>query len=279
MRLSDGFARYKQDVIIFRNQSAKTEETHDYVAKALIKFLGDKLITELSFEDVRKWKIHLSKDRSPSTVRGYIIRVRVVLAYLRLIGIDCLNPELVGVPKRTDKVPEFISKEEVVKLIAGTNIIRNKAIISLLYGSGIRVSECCNLNIGDIRDNSFTVVGKGGKARLCFIDERTQLLLDLYLDSRSDNNPALFTGKYDSHRITPGNIQEIFRFTRKSAGFTSQIHPHTLRHSFATNLMINGMHIYGIQKLLGHASIQTTQMYLHVVDPHLQADYAKYHTV
>lgn len=279
MRLSEGFDRYKQDVIIFRNQSAKTEETHDYVAKALTIFLGDKLITKLSFEDVRKWKMHLDKDRSPSTVRGYIIRVRVVLAYLRLIGIDCLNPELVGIPKRTDKVPEFISKEEVVKLIAGTKIIRNKAIISLLYGSGIRVSECCNLNIGDIHDRSFTVVGKGGKARLCFIDERTQLLLDLYLESRTDNNMALFTGKYASHRITPGNIQEIFRYARKSAGFTSQIHPHTLRHSFATNLLKNNANMRYVQEMLGHSSLQTTQMYTHVVNEDLRQVYNTFHSI
>lgn len=275
MLISEAFALYKQDVIIFRNQSRKTEENHDIVARAIVKHCGDIEIESLTFESVRRWKLELDKGRSAETVRNYIIKLRVVLAYLRKCGYKVLDPDLVAVPKRTDKVPAFISKEEVAQLLKCTNKIKNKCIVSFLYASGIRISELCSLNRSSIKDNSFTVVGKGGKARLCFIDERTQVLLDLYLDSRTDNNQALFLSE-SGKRITPGAIQETFKTIRKRSGI--DCHPHTLRHSFATDLLRNNANMRYVQTLLGHSSLQTTQMYLHVTDHDLQEVYKGHHT-
>jgi site-specific recombinase XerD len=275
MTLKDAFAAYKRDVIFFKNQSKKTEENHDITVKNLIGYLGNLLVCELTFEHIRNWKQHLEVNRSPETVRNYIIKLRVVLAYLKDSGIDCVDPDRVPVPQRKDKVPGFISAEEVALLIDSTCKDRNKAIISLLYASGIRVSELCRLDRCTIRDDSFTVVGKGGKARLCFIDERTTIYTRHYLESRTDNNPALFVDK-SAHRITCGGVQEIFRYARKNTGIEAT--PHTLRHSFATNLLKNNANMRYVQSLLGHASLQTTQMYTHVVDEDLRKVYRDYHT-
>jgi site-specific recombinase XerD len=204
--------------------------------------------------------------------------LRVVLRYLRSRGYNVLDPETIPIPQRNHKVPNFITSEEVTRLIAATSNLRNKAIVSLLYSSGIRVSELCALDRTDIHDdNTFTVVGKGGKARLCFIDKRTANLLSKYLTQRTDNNPSLFVGKYDTHRITSGNVQEIFRYLRKNSGI--QCTPHTMRHSFATNLLRNNANMRYVQVMLGHESLQTTQMYSHVTDPDLQRIYAQYHTI
>lgn len=276
MKISEAFELYRQDVIVYRNQSHKTEENHLIVQKNLITYLGDVEIESLSFPIIRGWKMYLDKGRSAETVRNYIIKLRVVLAYLRKLGHKVIDPDLVAVPKRTDKVPEFITKEQVALLIECTTKLRNKAIISLLYASGIRVSELCSLNIGSIKENRFTVVGKGGKARLCFIDERTASLLKKYKRTRKDNHPALFI----SHkgRICAGNVQEIFKYARKKADLPN-VHPHTMRHSFATNLLQGGMHIYPLSRLMGHASIATTQTYLHVTDINLQKDYVTHHSV
>jgi site-specific recombinase XerD len=261
---------------VFRNQSKKTEENHYVCLRALLEFFGDRHIESLSFEDVRNWKIHLDEGRAPKTVRCYIIKLRVVLAYLKKKGVDVVDVDLIPLPKAAQRPPQFLSKEEVAVLIKSTSKIKNKAIISLLYASGIRISELCALNREQIKIDSFTVVGKGGKARLCFLDERTRLLLDLYLETRDDNNPALFltdAGK----RIIPWTVQETFKTIRKRSGI--EAHPHTLRHSFATDLMNNGMHIYQLQRLLGHSSIDTTAMYLHVSDPQLAESYKVHHKV
>lgn len=279
--LSVAFEAYKRDVIVFRNQYRKTEEHHTVTLKSLITFLGKDIeVSLLTFAHVRDWKIHMEKaHRTQATIRGYLVRLRVVLAYLKANGYNSLDSELITLPKRVQSVPEVITPAEVQLLIDSTDKIRNKAIISLLYSTGLRVSELCSLDRSDVRENHFTVLGKGGKSRICFIDERTRELIDAYLAKRVDNNPALFIDALNGSRIKPGGVQEIFRRVRAKAGFSYPIHPHTMRHSYATNLMSNGMHIYTLSRLLGHASIQTTAIYLHISDPKLEEEYIRYHSI
>ena len=273
MTISEAFEAYRVDVIVFKNQSPKTEENHIIAMNALIRFLGNGDISSLCFEDVRKWKTHLTKTRSQDTVRNYIIKLRVVLAYLRRRGYDVLEPDTIPVPRRFTKAPKSISSQEVQTLIDATPNVRSKAIISLLYASGIRVSELCSLNRNQIGNGKFTMTGKGGKSRLCFYDARTARLLRSYLVTRIDNHPALF---YTPHgRISPGTVQELFKRLRCKTGIEG-VHPHTLRHTFATELMQNGMHIYHVSRLMGHSSIQTTEIYLSTSDPHLENEYKKY---
>ena len=276
MLLSEAFEQYRLDVIVYGNQSVKTEENHRIVQKNLLAYFGEIDICILTFPMIRNWKLALDKGRSSDTVRNYIIKLRVVLAYLKKQGIDCIDPELVAVPKRHDKVPVFITKEQVALLIDSTCKTRNKAIISLLYSSGVRVSELCRLDVGDIKDGRFTILGKGGKARLCFVDERTQGYLKQYLRSREDNDSALFMSGWG--RITVGNVQEIFKYARKRADLPD-VHPHTMRHSFATNLLQGNMNVRHVQALLGHKSLDTTMMYMHVTDPDLEKAYSAHHTV
>jgi site-specific recombinase XerD len=277
MRLSDGFDRYKRDVIIYGNQSPKTEEAHEVALKSLLVSTGDIPLHELNFELVRQWKESLQKrGLSPVTIRCYVIKLRVVLAYLIKLKIDCLDPELIAVPKRVTKVPAFLSKEQVAQLIRCTNKIKNKAIVSFLFASGLRISELCSLDRDSIHERAFTVVGKGGKARLCFIDERTETLLNLYLDTRNDNKTALFLTEAGA-RITPGVVQETFKTIRRRSGI--ECHPHSLRHSFATNLLQSNTNLYYVSRMLGHQQLTTTQQYLHVVDIDLQKIYSKHHTI
>lgn len=274
--LSEASDLYKKDCIIFRNQSRKTEENHDVAMRALIGFVGDMHVEDLTFEMIRDWKIHLDNGRSPVTVRCYIIKLRVVLVHLYNIGLKVINPDSIPVPKRVEKVPEFLTKEQVAHLIDCTDRIKNKAIVSLLYASGIRVSELCALNRGQWHDDdTFTVVGKGGKPRLCFMDERTTKLLNLYYASRTDNNPAAFLTD-GGRRIIPWTVQETFKTIRKRSGINC--HPHTLRHSFATDLLMNNANLFHVSKMLGHAQLNTTATYLHVVDNDLKRIHQLHHT-
>lgn len=276
MTLTEAFDLYRLDYIVFTNQSAKTEENHYVCLRALILFFGDVDIYTLTRENVRDWKLWLDKDRSPVTVRCYVIKLRVVLAYLYKGGHPVLDPDTIPVPKRVQSVPTFLTRDEVAILIKSTKRIKNKAIVSFLYASGLRVSEICSLDRDQLRENSFTVVGKGGKARLCFIDDRTRTLLDLYLDTRADNNAALFLTDMGK-RITPNVIQDTFKSLKKTSGI--EVHPHALRHSFATDLLKNNANMRYVQTLLGHSSLETTQMYLHVVDIDLEKAYREHHTI
>lgn len=156
IKISEAFEMYRLEKIVYSNQSEKTEEMNRCAMKALIEFTGDIPIVDLTFDTIRKWKEHLSVSRSQNTVRGYIIKLRVVLKHLLLRGCTgIVNPELVGVPKRKTVVVDFVTPEEVNRLIDAvfdsydyTNInrYRNRAIISLLYASGIRNDELCRLN-------------------------------------------------------------------------------------------------------------------------------------
>lgn len=289
MRLSEAATLYKDDVIVFRNQSSKTEENHFVAIRSLISFVGDIDVSGLTFGMVRDWKLKSEKTKSSKTVRNYIIKLRVLLEFLKLREIESLDPNLVPVPKATDKVPEFISNEEVARLISTAGIPaagypkirrhKNEAIISLLYASGVRISELCALNRSDLKNGTFTVIGKGNKPRLCFYDDRTALLIDKYLRMRHDSEEALFVADQGNKRATPSNIQEMFRNVTRKAGFTKPIHPHVMRHSFATNLLQGNTNLRYVQEFLGHASIQTTQIYTHVVNEDLREIYQQKHTI
>lgn len=289
LSLSEAFEMYRRDYIIYNNQSSKTEEMHLLTLKSLLLFMGDKDVEAISFEDVRRWKEHMLKTKSQNTVRGYVIKLRVVMAHISKRGYKVLDPDIIGVPKKKSTPVDFVTEADVWRLLdaafepaEGYNTVnryRNRAIISLLYASGLRVSELCNLNTIDLReDGTFTVIGKRDKPRLCFFDSRTKAYIDQYLKLRDDNLLALFISPQTGERISKGTVQEIFKNVRKKAGFNQPIHPHTMRHSYATNLLRNNTNLFYVSKFLGHASVQTTEMYTHYVDEDLKKVYNEKHT-
>jgi integrase/recombinase XerC len=285
MLVSEAFKRYVEDRIIFANKSPKTEEAYLYASKSLVSYTTDIPLEELTFIHIRQWVDSLKKrSLSSGTIRGYVVCLRAVLGYMQILKIPCLNPELILVPERVDPTPLFITPEEVTKLIETVNQTpncskltkaRNKAVIALLYSSLIRVSELCSLNKEDVYGEVFTVLGKGGKRRPCMVDKRARRLLDEYLALRTDSQPALFVDGFQNLRMRPGTIQSLFR--RLSKRFGKPVHPHTLRHSGANDLMRNGCHIYPLSRIMGHSSIATTQTYFQMYDPELLEVHKKYH--
>lgn len=276
--ISQAFELYRLDYIIFKNQSRRAEESNLTCARSLVLFCGDIPIEKLDYTTIRNWKLYLDKERDAATVRNYILSLRVVLRFLASRGYDVVDAESIPIPKRIKKAPAYATKEEVVQLIDNCRNVRSKAIISLLYSSGIRLSELLSLNRGMIRDGRFTVIGKGGKPRLCFTDKRTMLLLEEYLSTRRDNDLALFVSNQGT-RMTPTNIQLMVRNAAKRSGITKHITPHKLRHGFATNFLENNGNMRYLKDLLGHQSLETTAMYAHVVDNDLQRIYEEYHSI
>ena len=280
MKLSEAFDMYEKDFILFTNQSNRTLEMHQFVKKDLIDFFKEDLeIDKLTYDNVRDWKSYMDKFRSQNTVRGYVLKLRVVLMFCKKRGVECLDSDLIPVPKRKQTVPVFLTEDEVTKMISRACNVRSKFIVSLLYASGIRLSELISLNRGQIVDKRFTVIGKGDKPRLCFIDDRTEFYMQEYLTQRTDNNEALIVSFENKARMTATNVQLLVRNAAKRAGITKKVTPHTLRHSYATNFLKNNGNMRYLAQSMGHASMDTTMMYTHVVDADLEAQYRKYHTI
>lgn len=291
IKISEAFERYRLDQIVYKNESDRTEEMHNLALKCFIDFAEDIPVSEVTFDLVRKWKDHLAKNKKPNTVRGYIIKLRVVIKYLQMNGYNVINHELIGIPKRESTVVDFLEIDEVRTLLRVSfaksvgyskfKRYRNRAMIALLFSSGIRNSELCSLNRNQIKKgiNDFTIVGKGDKPRLCFMDDITHQYIDEYLALRTDNEPALFIAEQNKgSRISPSTPQEVMRNCRRKAGMKNTVHPHTLRHSFATDLLRNNANLMYVKELLGHTNVATTMCYTHVVNKDLAEIHASKHT-
>lgn len=282
MLLSEAFEAYRTGFVVYA-QSHKTEEQLIYAKNALVKFTGDIELGDLSIDLVRQWLYHLSqKGLSSSTIKGYGEKLKLVLRYHP----GYLDPKLIMLPKRDVKTPDWLTPKQVATIIElvgrprrGSTVcekLKLQAIIATLYATGLRVDELCRISILDIDDNTISIVGKGKKSRLVFLDDRALYFISLYLKTRTDHNPALFVTR-TGQRVTPARIRSCFRDASRLTGIN--FHPHTLRHSYATNLLDNNCHIYTLSRLMGHSDISTTSIYLHIKDPELQEAHKRYHSV
>lgn len=279
MKISEAFDLYKNNYMFFKSHSRRVLENHEYVKDKILKCLGDIEIEKLSLTDVQMWSSELLIGRAWNTVRNDVVRLRAVLKYLHLIGVNCMDPELIPVPKREEVARDFLTAEEVEAMIDNACNVRAKFVVSLLYSSGIRLSEFLSLDRDSIKDKKFQVVGKGQKARLCFTDDRTIELMKEYLAERDDDNEALVVSKLHKERMTPTNVQMLVKNAAKAAGIKKHVTPHVLRHSFATNFITNNGNIRYLSTMLGHKSVATTMIYTHVVDNDLQKQYQLFHTI
>lgn len=285
MSIGEAFELYRSEVLVLKGQSPRTEEALLVSMKVVSGYFSNKPIAELTVDDVRDWHRSMSS-LSVNTIRGYLFCLRNVLRHIRSSGHQVLNPDLVIIPKRVQTVPDYLKPKEIdlilksIKVRRGcrqSTVLRDKAIISMLYGSGMRASELCSLNKKNWEDRKATIIGKGGKPRPIYWDARTHKLLKAYLKCRTDSSPAMFVSA-SGERLKRHALVVLFLRLQKLCKIP-YLHAHTLRHSYATNLMSNGMHIYTISRLMGHSSIQTTAKYLHIDDLHLKEEYSKYHSI
>lgn len=282
IKISDAFTLYRDNYIVMKNQSPKTEEAYRNAGKLLIKLFGDVAISSLKFEDVREWRLFLSTWQKPDTVRGNIICIRNVLKYLRLSGFQVLDYELIPVQKRGKNKIDFLTREEVADFIevlgapargySMMNRYRNVAIGWVLASTGLRNSELCALNVDSIKDRTFTVVGKSKNPRIGFINDKAENALRTYLSLRADSNKALFVSPQTGKRITSGTLRRIFENACRRSDFEN-VHPHTMRHSYATDLFDKEVDSIYVSDLLGHTSLDTTRMYIHYSNPKLKRIY------
>lgn len=288
MKISEAFDLYKRNYMLVKGLSKRVLENQDYVRNRVVRVLGDIEIESLTMDDIARWAEQIQTmrtrdgrivERKNNTIRNDLIRMKMVLKYMRLLGHDVIEPDLIPIPKREDVERPFLTAEEVEDMIKCAYCVRNAFIVSLFYSSGIRLSELISLDRGSIQNRQFQVVGKGRKARLCFIDKRTEDLMEEYLEERNDSSEALIVSKMYKQRMTPSNVQLVIKNTAERAGITKKVTPHILRHSFATNFLQNNGNIRYLSTMLGHANVSTTTIYTHVVDNDLRLQYLKFHTV
>lgn len=298
MYLSELIMDFVEHLEVERGRAQKTAENYHLYLERLIEFAGDIEVEKVTSELVRKWRLWLNRYENEQgqsmtilTQSYHLIALRSFLGYCSKRDIHTLTPEKVELPKAKRKQVTFLTQDETERLIAAAHDqspsgLRDKAILELLYSSGLRVSELCNLNRDHINleRGEFMVRGKGQKDRPVFISPEATEWLATYLKSRRDSAKPLFirysgakTGEEESFRLTPRSVQRMVSHYAKLAGITKQVSPHTLRHSFATDLLMNGADIRSVQSMLGHSNIATTQVYTHVTDQHLREVHQKFH--
>lgn len=310
MDISDLISDFLESLEIEKGRSTKTTENYGlYLARFLDLITQDFpegatiKPADLTPEILRKFRLRLNRfddnqnhERLSALTQSYhLIALRGFLKYLAKRGIKSLDPSLVDLPRAAKKQVTFLHFDEVSRLLSEIPTdtetgLRDRAIIELLFSGGLRVSELCNLNRDSINlaRREFMVRGKGKKDRPIFIDQTTAEHIEEYLNARTDTLPALFLNNSsnqnipdtsgDFRRLSPRSIERIIGKYTRQAGITKRVTPHTLRHSFATDLLMNGADIRSVQSLLGHANIATTQIYTHITDPHLKEVHEKFHT-
>jgi len=257
---------------------------------------------DINLEIIRRYRLYLAHLRARNglpleriTQSYHIVALRAFLRYLLVQrDIPTLSPDKIELPKQSARSVAFLNLEQLDRLLnspkTATNAgLRDRTILETLFSTGLRVSELVSLNRDqiDLERKEFGVKGKGNKLRVVFLSDTATEWIERYLKSRQDNFKPLFirhNGKVDTRsnggrmRLTVRSIQRIVAKYAKRAGLPIEATPHTLRHSFATDLLMSGADIRSVQEMLGHESIRTTQVYTHVTNRHLREVHKAFHS-
>lgn len=299
------FTKAKTDFLeyleIEQNRSQKTIRNYDHYLTRLADFAGEIKVEDITAELVRKWRLWLNRlgtnssdELQKNTLNYHLIALRSFLKYCAKRDIPALTADKIELAHTVRKQVTFLNTEELERLFGQPDIsketgLRDRAILELLFSTGLRVSELVNLDKDhvNLKRREFSVRGKGQKDRPVFISQEAADWLQKYLDKRLDNTKPLFirysgrksvdlSGNY--HRLTARSVQRLVSRYALLAGITKHVSPHTMRHSMATDLLMNGADLRSVQAMLGHSNIATTQIYTHVTDPHLKAVHERFHS-
>jgi site-specific recombinase XerD len=300
MRFANAKTTFLEYLEIEQNRSQRTIANYDHYLTRLIDFAGDIKVSDVDSELIRKWRLWLNRlgtntsDELQKTTQNYhLIALRSFLKFCAKRDIPALAPDKIELARTVRKQVTFLNEEELKRLFEQPDIttesgLRDRAILELLFSSGLRVSELVGLDREHInlKRREFMVRGKGQKDRPIFISQEAADWVQQYMDRRTDNTKPLFirysgrktvdlSGNF--HRLTARSVQRMVARYALLAGITKHVSPHTLRHSFATDLLMNGADLRSVQALLGHSNISTTQIYTHVTDPHLKSVHERFH--
>ena len=286
---------------IEKNRSVKTRVNYLRYLKRFLEFSKISKPEQISQDLVRQYRLWLNRqpvrqaqDKSENikknTQNYHLVALRNFLKYLAKRDIKVLSADKIELSRQSERQVIFLENSELERLLKAPDgdsfkSLRGRAILELLFSTGLRVSELCGLNRDSInlKSSEFAVRGKGDKVRLVFLSETAKKALKNYLEKREDIDEALFirqvknANKQDNLRLTPRSVERLVHHYATKAGLSKRVSPHTIRHSFATDLLINGADIRSVQALLGHSNITTTQIYTHITDKQLREVHQAFH--
>ena len=293
--------QFLEYIEIERGRAVKTVENYDRYLTRFFNQMKIVKVGDISEQNVREFRLWLNRQRGTKkdsmkrrTQNYYMIALRAFLKFLRKRDIEAISPEKIELAKLPERQIDLITSAELGRLMRAPRdaaeketdtqkkitYLRDTAILEMLFSTGLRVSELCSLDSDlDLTRDELSVRGKGEKVRVVFISPSAKEAVRDYLKARDDMEEALFVdGRPKAlHRITPRDVQRHLKAYVARAGITSVVTPHTMRHAFPTDLLSNGADIRSVQQLLGHASINTTQIYTHITDAHLREVHKKFH--
>lgn len=301
MYMSELIRDYIEHLEVEGGRSSRTAENYTLYLERFAQFTDDIVVGKITAEIIRKYRLWLNRykndngeELSTITQNYHLIALRGFLGYLAKRDIPSLSPEKIELPKINRKQVTFLHYDEITRMLDAIPLdsevgLRDRAIVELLFSSGLRVSELTALNRDHVntKRREFMVRGKGQKDRPVFISEAAAQRVKDYLATRFDNLPPLFLSysrnntastSGDYRRLSVRSVQRIINRYARLAGITKHVSPHTMRHSFATDLLMNGADLRSVQSMLGHSNISTTQVYTHVTDEHLREVHEKFHT-
>jgi site-specific recombinase XerD len=305
MNLSEAVNQFLEYLEVERGCSRLTVRDYEHYLRHFSNWL-DGISPQARPEDinldiVRRYRLYLARQTGPKgqplkrvTQSYYIIALRAFLRYLIVQrNISTLSPEKIELPKGISRTVTFLNSEQLERLLNSPDTskvagLRDRAILETLFSTGLRVSELVRINRDqiDLERQEFGVVGKGNKPRVVFLSDTAVGWIKRYLESRQDYFKPLFiryAGRQDSTkggekmRLTPRSVERVVARYARMCGLPVKTTPHTLRHSFATDLLIAGADIRSVQEMLGHESIRTTQVYTHVTDRQLKEVHRAFH--
>lgn len=280
---------------IEKNCSRLTQRNYRHYLNRFVSWLGSNNsnleLKDLTVKDITRYRVYLSRlevrsglTLSRATQAYHIICLRSFFKYLIRQDVPVLAPEKIELPKSESRSLRFLTTEQVERLLNGPGLtgerqLRDKAILEVLFSTGLRVSELVNLNRETVDPDrkEFGVIGKGGRPRVVFLSDRAAKWLKLYLAKRQDQDKALFVSK--AGRLTARSVQRLVGKYCRRAKLPVKITPHGLRHSFATDLLRGGADIRSVQEMLGHKNIATTQIYTHITNQQLKKAHEQFHSL
>jgi len=273
---------------IEKNRSPKTRENYERYLQKFFQIAKISKVEDITDTAVRDFRLQLARTALKKVTQTYyIIALRNFLKYLIQRDYRVLSPEKIELPRVARNDIEILDYNEIERLLASPKeknlrALRDRAVLETLFSTGLRLSELCSLNRNiDLERGELSVRGKGGKLRVVFLSAPAKAAIKTYLNNRTDINEALFVsldkrGKALG-RITPRAVQRLITARAKSAGIAKRVHPHQIRHAYATDLLINGADLRSVQALLGHASVTTTQIYTHLTNKELKEIHEAFH--
>jgi site-specific recombinase XerD len=296
--------QFLEYIEIEKGRSLKTVENYDHYLTRFFGFLKSDNPASITPESIREYRLWLNRQPSGREKSGgeisktlkkrtqnyYLISLRAFLKYLARRNIKTLSSEHIELAKVGERHLDLISPDELKSLLEapeGEDLksLRDKAILELLFSTGLRVSELCSLPRDiNLHADELSVRGKGDKVRVVFLSEEAKRALKKYLDRRVDLGDSLFAkiaGEdrkiHDEPGLTSRSIERIIKYYAIKAGISKKVTPHIIRHCFATDLLGNGADLRSVQMLLGHANIGTTQIYTHITDSELKRVHKQFH--